>query len=172
MKITVVGRQMTVRDSLKEMAAEKLKKLDRFFGDEALAYVTFGYKRNLEIIEITISYNGTTFRSEEGSSSFQNALDAAMDALTRQIRRNKTRLEKRIREGAFGEAEENEEEEKADILRVKTFPYTPMSPEEAILQMNLTEHQFYMFNDAETDKPCVVYKRHDGGYGLLIPETT
>ena len=95
MKITISGKQMTVRPSLKELTEKKLAKFDRFFGDEAEAIVVYSCRHDLQYMEITINYNGTIFRSEEGAESFQNAIDEAIDSLERQIRKNKTRLEKR-----------------------------------------------------------------------------
>ena len=172
MKLTFIGRQMTVGEDQKVLAAKKLAKLDKFFGPDGEATVTFRYKKDKEIIEITIPYGGVLFRSEEEDVTFQNALDSALDTLTRQIRKNKTRLEKRLREGAFPEGEAAEEEEETFFdIRTKTFPAKPMSVDEAILQMNLLEHQFFAFSNAEDDnRTCVVYRRKDGAYGLLIPE--
>ena len=173
MKITVTGRQMTVRDSLREMVESKLAVLDKYFGDEVTAYVTFRYRKNIEMIEITIPIGNTIFRSEEGAETFRSALDLAVDTLERQIRKNKTRLARRLRAPAFeiplGEADDDEEEGEFRI-RTKTYPIRPMSVEEAILQMNLLEHQFFVFTDAETEQTSVVYKRADGDYGLIIPE--
>ena len=101
MKITVTGRQMTVRDSLREMVEKKLTVLDKYFGDEVTANVTFRYRKNVEMIEITIPLGSTIFRSEQGAETFRTALDLAVDALERQIRKNKTRLAKRLRAPAF-----------------------------------------------------------------------
>jgi len=175
MKTTIIGRHMTVGEDQKQLVSKKLAKFDKFFGADAEAYVTFSYKRNLEIIEIMISYNGTMFRSEEESSTFQNALDEAVESLERQIRKNKTRLEKKLRDGAFDVPEsysdDEEYEELAFEIRTKTFPFKPMSAEEAIMQMNLLGHQFFVFANADDgDRTCVVYKRKNGAYGLLMPE--
>ena len=173
MKITISGKQMTVRPSLKDLTERKLAKFDRFFGEDTEVIVVYSCRHDLQYIEITIRYNGTIFRSEEGADTFQNAIDEAVESLERQIRKNKTRLEKRLRDGAFdGYApdEEFEEDEEAFDIRVKTFSIKPMSAEEAILQMELLGHQFYMFRDAETEEPCVIYKRNDGGYGLIVAE--
>ena len=175
MKITITGRQLNVWDSLKELITEKLAKLDRYFDEDAEAYVTCRCKHDQKIIEITISYHGTIFRSEERDTTFQNALDTAMDTLDRQIRKNKTRLEKRMRENAFQpmagvEGLEEPEEETEFRIRTKTFPFKPMTVEEAILQMNLLEHQFFVFVEAESGATCVVYKRLDGDNGLIMPE--
>lgn len=164
---------MNVRDSLRQMITEKLSKFDRFFDDDTEATVTCRTRRGVKIIEITVSYGGTIFRSEEESDTFRTALDRAMETFERQIRKNRTRLAKRIRQGAFPAAEDPEdeyEEEPEFRIRSKTYPIKPMSPEEAILQMNLLEHAFYVFRSADTEKTCVVYRRNDGGYGLIIPE--
>ena len=162
---------MTVRPSLKELTEKKLAKFEKFFDDATEAVVVYSCRHGLQYIEITIRQSGTIFRSEEGADTFQNAIDEAVEALERQIRKNKTRLEKRLRSGAFdvGFDEEATEEEEFNI-RVKSFPIKPMSVEEAILQMNLLEHQFYMFRDAQTEEPCVVYRRKDGNYGLIVSE--
>ena len=173
MKITVSGKQMTVRPSLKELTDKKLAKFDRFFGDDAEAMVVYSCRHDLQYIEITILYGGTIFRSEEGADTFQTAIDAAVDSLERQIRKNKTRLEKRLRTGAFvagNDDTDDGDEEETFRIPTKTFPIKPMSVEEAILQMNLLEHQFFMFRDDQTGEPCVVYRRKDGDYGLIVAD--
>ena len=172
MKITVVGRQMNVRDSLKEMVEKKLSKFDKFFGGEGEATVTFSTKRDKENLEITISAMNTLFRYEAEEDTFQTSLDRAVEAIERQIRKNKTRLEKRLRDSSFTVPEDNEdfvEEEPEFNIRVKTFSIKPMSVEEAILQMNLIGHQFFVFEDDESGETCVVYTRRDGDYGLIVP---
>lgn len=174
MKITTVGRQMEVSEDLKILFEKKLRKFDKFFRDDAKAYITLSKKRNMEVLELTISSGGTLYRSEKESTTFNNALDEVIEAIERQIRKNKTRLEKRLRDGAFiKEADDAAltmvEEETQFNIRVKSFAIKPMSPEEAILQMNLIGHSFFMFRNAESDEVNVVYKRHDNGYGLIIP---
>ena len=174
MKMIISGRQMSVRNSLRELIEIKLSKFERFFGDDAEAYVTCSHKNNKPTVELTIVYSGTVFRSEEQSNSFPNALTRSVDALERQIRKNKTRLSRRLREGAFAEEvlpdlDPIEEEDEFEI-RVKSFPAKPMDVHEAILQMNLSGHAFYAFLDAESGKHAVVYRRNNGAYGLLLPE--
>ncbi len=172
MKITIVGRQMNVRDSLKEMVEKKLQKFDKFFGGEGEATVTFSRKRDKENLEITISAMNTLFRYEAEEDSFQTSLDRAVDAIERQIRKNKTRLEKRLRDSSFSVPDDNYdfvEEEPEFTIRTKTFSVKPMSVEEAILQMNLIGHQFFVFEDQETGEICVVYARKNGDYGLIVP---
>ncbi len=174
MKITIYGKQMSVRESLKELIDKKLAKFDKFFGDDCEAFVTCRVRKGAKIIEITVNYDGTTFRSEEESETFVTALDRATEGLERQIRKNKTRLEKMVKGGAFTisdpEDDDEYEEEGEFAIRVKSFPFKPMTPEEAILQMNLLGHAFFVFTDAQTDKVGVVYKRKGGDYGLIIQD--
>ena len=178
MKINIVGRQLSVYDDTKEMIIEKLSKLDKYFGEEGSATVTLSHKRNLATLEVTIKASNTLFRSEVDAESFRDALDKSIDNIERQIRKNKTRLRKKLREGIIPDVEiaaeslavADEIEDKEMIIRTKKFEYTPMSPEEAIMQMNLIGHTFFVFNDAMTGKTCVVYTRKDGNYGLIEPE--
>lgn len=173
MKITIYGKQMTVRETLKAAIEKKLAKFDKFFGADTDAFVTCRVRRGVKIIEITVNYGGATFRSEEESETFITALDRAVEGLERQIRKNKTRLEKTVKRGAFviGEEDDDEYVEEGEFeIRVKTFQFKPMTAEEAILQMNLLGHSFYAFTDADTAKVCVVYKRKEGSYGMIAPE--
>ena len=172
MKLTVVGRQMKVYDETKELIAEKLSTLDKFFPEEGSATVTLKSKRNQKILEITLVAANTLFRSEVGADSFRDALDRAIDILERQIRKNKTRLAKRLRTGAIVFPKDwDTPDEPMEILRTKTFPTKPMSPEEAILEMNLSGHRFFVFNNDQNGHTCVVYARDDGGYGMIVPES-
>ena len=174
MKITVVGRQMNVYEEMKLLIDKKLAKFDKFFAGEGDATVTLSCKHNQKFIELTISASGTLFRSEVGADSFRNALDDAVTNIERQIRKNKTRLAKKLREGAFippaPDVFDDTPDEEETILRTKTYSTKPMSPEEAILQMNLLGHQFFVFVDDQTGATSVVYARRDGAYGLIVPE--
>ncbi|MBQ7225336.1 MAG: ribosome-associated translation inhibitor RaiA [Clostridia bacterium] len=173
MKMNFTARQMRVFDAVKEMAEKKLSKFDKFFNDQAEMDITFSMPNELEKVEVTIRSQGFVFRAEEASESFATSVDRAIDALERQIRKNKTRLQKRIRAEGFDmlDAEYPDlAEESYDEIKVKTFPFKPMSVDEAILQMNLVGHDFYVFKDAESLETCVVYKRKAGGYGLIVPE--
>ena len=163
---------MTVRESLKSAIEKKLSKFDKFFGADTEAFVTCKTRKGDKIIEITVNYGGTTFRSEEENETFITALDRAMESLERQIRKNKTRLEKTIRQGAFQDDEYEDEyaEEGEFDIRIKSFSLKPMTAEEAILQMNLSGHDFFVFLDADSGDTSVVYKRREGSYGLLVPE--
>lgn len=175
MKINIVGRQINVYEDTKEMIYTRLEKLDRYFSDEVTATVTLSHKRGTATMEITIKAYGNIFRSEVEEDSFRSALDESIDNIERQIRKNKTRLQKKLREGAFTQDEgadirDDVQESGEFIIREKRFEFSPMSVEEAIMQMELLGHAFYVFNDAETEETCVVYKRRDGNYGLISPE--
>jgi len=171
MKINIIGRQMNVWDEMKSIIEAKLAKLDKYFGDDCQATVTLSSKHNKKCLEITITASGTIFRSEVQEETFRNALDKAVYVIERQIRKNKTRLAKRLRSGAFDggiiDTGEDFEEEAEFKIRRKTFTLKPMSTEEAIMQMNLLDHEFFVFKDDKTGEVNVVYKRKDGDYGLI-----
>ena len=173
MKITVIGRKCTPRDSFKERAEKRLKKIEKFFGSDAEAKITATVEKSSQTVEVTIYYDGMIFRAQERAQNMNEALDKCVDSLVRQIRKNKTRVEKKLHQDAF-EAfdviDEMESEDDYEVIREKTISLKPQTVDEAILQMNLLSHQFYMFLNADTDRVCVVYSRSDGGYGLLTPE--
>ena len=174
MNISINGRHLTVRQDLRDLIEKKLAKFDRFFPGGADAAVTCRTERDDKIIEITINVGRTIFRAEKAADTFQSALDGCLSSIERQIRKNKTRLEKRMKSDLEVPAPQLEDdivdEEVMFDIRRKTFPIRPMNLEEAILQMNLIGHDFYMFFDAETSKMSVVYKRHGETYGLITPE--
>ena len=173
MKITIIGRKCAPRDSFKERADKRLKKIEKFFGTDAEAKITATVEKNEMIVEVTVFYNSMIFRSQERSQDMNDALDRCVDSLVRQIRKNKTRVEKKLRSGAFeafDAIDEFEAEDKFEVVRSKEIVLKPQSVDEAILQMNLLDHRFYMFLNSDNDKICVVYARNDGGYGLIIPD--
>lgn len=174
MKITVIGRKCTPRDSFKERAEKRLKKVEKFFGSEAEAKITATVEKNEQIVEVTIYHDGMIFRSQERAANMNDALDRCADSIVRQIRKNKTKVGKKLRQAAFEEfeaVEAFEPEDDYNIVRSKEIILKPQSVEEAILQMNLLDHQFYVFLDSASYKTCVVYARKDGGYGVIIPQT-
>ncbi|MBQ9086791.1 MAG: ribosome-associated translation inhibitor RaiA [Clostridia bacterium] len=174
MKVTIVGRQMNVWDEMKTTIESKLGKLDKYFSDECSATATLSAKHGQKCLEITIVSVGTIFRSEVQDETFRNALDRAVNTIERQIRKNKTRLAKRLRSGAFEvplpDTGEDYEEDTEFTIRRKSFTIKPMSTEEAIMQMNLLGHEFFVFKEDDTEKVCVVYKRHDNTYGLITAD--
>ncbi len=171
MNITVIGRKCTPRESFKERADKKLAKVDRFFTQEADAKITATVEKTYQTVEITVNSDGMVFRAQERADNLNDALDKCVDNLVRRIRKNKTRLEKKLRSGAFDGFPNEEEvtEDSFEVVRTKAVSVKPESVEEAILQMNLLGHEFYMFRNVATDAISLVYKRKDGGYGLLEP---
>lgn len=176
MKFTITEKKIQVSDEIKEYAERKVSKIDRFFRGDAEAFITFSSERGRYKAEVTIENNGTFYRVSEVTSDMHASIDSACASIERQIRKNKTRLEKRLREGAFDKDPEasflpEPEEDSFDIVRSKHFPIKPMTVDEAILQMNLLEHTFFAFkNQNEHDAFSIVYRRRDGGYGLISDE--
>ena len=155
-------------------AEKKVTKLQRYFKDEADAIVTISVEKKLNKVEITIQASSTYFRASESTSDMFASIDAAVGTIEGQIRKNKTRLARRLRQDAFVRSAEetsfvaDEKEEEFRIVRVKQFNFRPMNREEAILQMNLLEHNFFAFRDEDNHGAfAVVYRRNDGGYGLI-----
>ena len=173
-------KKVKVTDELREYAERKIGKLDRFFKTESEAFIKFGTERGRYIAEVTINNNGMFYRVTDTTSDIFASVDSAVAAIERQIRKNKTRLEKRLRAGSLDRDKDSsmtyypgEEEQQQDfkIVRTKMFPVKPMTPEEAVLQMNLLEHAFFVFkNQDREDAFSIVYKRKQGDYGLI--ETT
>lgn len=175
MKFIVSGKNIEVTEALKEKVIKKMGKLDKFFNPGTEVHVTMSVQKDRQIIEVTIPFNGVLLRAEEANDDMYASIDKVIDVLERQIRKNKTRLEKKLHEAAFATTnfditEDIAEEHEFKIVRSKRFAFKPMAVEEAILQMNLLGHEFFMFSNAETEKVNVVYKRKDGNYGLIEPE--
>lgn len=172
MRNTITGRKVNLKDSFKELVEKKLSKFDRIFGDTAEANVTVTLERNRQTVEVTIRHGGIVYRAEETSVDMNDALDDVIESLSGQIRKNKTRLEKKLRVSSISEyfnQEPEEEEVEYNVVRSKRFEVKPLDVEEAILQMNLIGHQFYMFRNVDTGDINVVYRRKDGDYGLIEP---
>lgn len=175
MNMTIIGRKCTPRDSFKARAEQKLQKVEKFFGPDAAAKITATVEKNAKIVEITLQKGGFIFRAQERAQELDDALDACVDSLIRQIRKNKTKLERRLREVSFDEVfnapeQTAEEPEDYDVVRTKSVALKPQTVQEAILQMNMLGHTFYMFRNDETGAINVVYKRNDGGYSVLVPD--
>lgn len=177
-KFHFVEKKMDVSDALREYAQKKIGKLEKYFRQEADTQVTFAKEGARNIAEITVHAGGTYFRAKESTDDMYASIDSCISAIERQIHKNKSRLEKRLRQGAF-EREipttmalpEVDEEHDFPIIRAKRFAFNPMTPEEAILQMNLLGHDFFVFRNFSADGGfAVVYRRMDGGYGLIEEE--
>ena len=174
MKCVFVGKEV-VSDSLKARAEKKLGKLDRYFTKPAEALVRFRQQRGgRNIAELTVSVDGLILRAEENSNDMYLSVDRAVDKLESQIRRYRTRMGKNLREPRPEVPEEVVEpvyeEANYDVVRVKKFSVKPMDVDDAITQMELLGHNFFLFMNAENDTMCVLYRRNDGTYGLLVPE--
>lgn len=174
MKVTIIGRKVSLRDNFKELVSKKLSRFDRIFEEDADAKVVVTVEKNRQTVEITIRSRGMLYRAEAAASEMNAALDEVVASLGSQIRRNKRRLEKKIRSSAFDAPAENAAQEgqpdSYQIIRTKHFAVKPMSTDEAILQMELLEHQFFLFRNEGTGEVNVVYHRKDGGFGLLEPD--
>ena len=163
-------------EALRTRSIKKVGKLEKYFQNETEAYITMSVQKNRQIVEVTIPFNGGVLRAEEGNGDMYASMDKVVDSLERQIRKYKTKLEKRFHEGGLRVEnfvfEDHNEDEDQDfkVVRTKRLPIKPLTVEEAILQMNLLGHEFFMFSNAETLKSNVVYKRKDGNYGLIAPE--
>ena len=171
MKMSIVARKVPLRPSFAERTQQKLVKLDKFFRTDAECTVTVtALPRDTLQVEAVVRSGGMLFRAETTDEDAGSAIDTLIDLLVRQIRKNKTRLARRLRDDAFAmDVEDEGEDEEIRIVRQKSFAVRPMDAEEAVLQMNLLGHQFFMFQNAETGGINVVYRRRDGDYGLLEP---
>lgn len=179
MKIIVSGRNFEVTEALKERIEKKVGKLEKFFKPEAEAQVRMSVQKSRHIMEVTIYFNGVVLRAEESSDDMYTSIDKVVDILERQLRKYKTRLGKNLHKYAFkpddnlkDAKEETVQDEITEfkIVKTKKFAIKPMDVEEAILQMNLLGHSFFVFSNAHTNEVNVVYKRKDGDYGLIEPE--
>ena len=171
MKVTITAKKLNISQSFTDYAEQKLSaKLDRFFPDEADAKITLAERRDMIILELTVKYNGMLYRAEQTAKDKNDALDVTIDRIIRQIRKQKTKVEKSLKAGAFTGLAPEQEESEYEIIRYKKFPMRPMTIDEAILQMNLLDHTFFMFKNADSGEVNVVYKRDEGNYAVLVPD--
>ena len=175
MKFTFIERKINVSDAFKDYATKKLSKLDRYFDKDTQTSVTLGIERGKHFAEVTVHTAHNIFRANTEGTDMYNAIDNSLSVIDRQIRKNKTRLQKRLRSGAFekhmpplSDNKDIAEEAEFKIIKTKRFSVKPMTPDEAILQMNLLGHEFFVFKNLSDDQTfSVVYKRKDGNYGLI-----
>ena len=177
MEIIIHGDKIRVTKAMNDYINEKLGKLDKYLenSETVRANVLVKVKNNQQTVEVTIPLKKFILRSEETNDDFYAAVDKTIDILERQIRKNKTKIlskqSKPSYDFNFDNIEVDEEEkEESKIVKRKTIEVKPMTEEEAILQMDLLGHEFYMYKDADTDKPAVVYRRKDGNYGIIESE--
>ena len=174
LKYNIRGDKLEITDAINNYVESKLDRLNKYFKeDDVLANVLLRVRGTSQIIEVTIPTDKFILRSEEEDKDLYAAIDLVTDKLERQIRKNKTRLNKQNNDNKFKEfnfdyevlAEETADEEV--IVKRKNIEMKPMDEEEAILQMNLLGHEFFVYKDMHTNKVCVLYKRKDGNYGLI-----
>lgn len=177
MKFTFTEKKVSLPKSVHSYAEKKVGKLERYFKTDTEAALVFGVEKERNKVEVTIRSGGTILRAAESTSDMFASIDAAVSSIERQLRKNKSRLEKRLRQGIF-EPDMNEhlsvvpaDEEEFDVVRTKRFTLKPMTVDEAILQMNLLNHTFFAFKNEDVGGAfAVVYKRNGGGYGLICDE--
>lgn len=176
MEVHVRGRNIEVTDALKDYVTKRLGKLNKYIENLGDAQVTLTVERGFHRVEVTIPINGMILRGEETTGDMYASTDLVVDKLEKQIEKYKGKLQKRGARFAEGQraavapVTQKEEEEGPKLVRTKRFAIKPMPVEEAILQMNLLGHSFFVFSNAETEQVNVVYKRKDGNYGLIEPE--
>ena len=177
MRTVITGRHMDVSPALHDRVDKKLKKLDKYFGRDTEAHVFMHVEKGRHIMETTVVYDGITFRAEEASDNMYKSIDSVLKKIDKQIKHHRSKLEKRLKTGAFN-GDEQDIEENADIdeplvseiVKTKRFPVKPIDIEEAKLQMQLIGHNFYVFTNSETEQVNVLYRRNDGNFGLIEPE--
>ncbi len=168
-------KKLQATDDLRSYAEKKIGKLERYFRGESDAYVTFSIERGRHKAEVTVKNNGMFFRVSETTNDMYASIDSAAAAIERQIRKHKTRLEKRLKDNAFDKEafpsfddSASDTEDTFDVVRTKRFSLKPMTVDEAILQMEMLNHQFFAFRNLDFGGEfSVVYKRNNGGYGLI-----
>ena len=174
MKFQFSEKKVKLPGNVHAYAEKKVMKLGRYFDGDAEALVVFSVEKNRNNVELTVHGAGTWFRASESTSDMFASIDAAVGTIEGQIRKNKTRLARRLRQDAFVRSAEetsfvaDEPEDELNLVRTKQFYFKPMTREEAIMQMNLLEHSFFAFRDEDNGGSfAVVYRRNDGGYGLI-----
>ncbi|MHB8961582.1 MAG: ribosome hibernation-promoting factor, HPF/YfiA family [Saccharofermentanales bacterium] len=175
MKITSSSKGMKIVPALQERIEEKLGKFGKYFGDDATAAVKFTHEKDTVRMEITLHVQNRFYRGETTAEDALTALDLAVEVMEGQIRKHKTKIEKRIRDNAYMKEYLKhqtvaEEESSSRIIKRKSFDLIPMDPEEATLQMEMLGHSFLLFLNMDNSKVNLVYKRKDGDYGLIEPE--
>ena len=178
MELKIRGEKIKITQSMKDYIEDKLSKLDKYLekSNDVSANVIVKVRGHEQKVEITIPLKSFILRSEETQEDFYAAVDKTIDKLERQIRKNKTRLMTKHEKSSFDfnfdsiVVEKKEEKAEKKVVKRKTIEVKPMSEEEAILQMELLGHEFFMYKDSETMEIAVVYKRKDGNYGVLESE--
>ncbi|GHV57690.1 ribosomal biogenesis GTPase [Synergistales bacterium] len=181
MDIRFVTRNADVSDAQKDFMEKKLTKIEKFFNRIADVQVALEFKRGMNIVEITANANGLIMRGEDHAPDMRNAFDKALKNVERQVKRHKDYLKDHshiknhdisfeLPADIFGDSRDHDDDSPKEILKHKRFPVSVMTPIEATRQMDLQGHTFFIFRNDDTGDFNVVYKRKDGGYGLLEPQ--
>ena len=172
MKIDVIGRNYEVSEHLKQVTAQKLGKLDKYFDQESKAKVSFKKEATTLTIEVMLDYAGRLVRATASGDNLYDQLDVVLPKLEGQIRKHRTRFDKHQKNSAYKEAAEFavKEEKQANVVKTKAFKLKPLTVDEAIEEMELLGHSFYVFLEAKTNTVQVLYKRNDGDLGLIDPQ--
>lgn len=174
MKVTITGRNLVITDAIREQVERKLEKFDKYFRGDVEAHATFSVQKGNHIVEVMIPLkNDAVFRAEARTEDMYNSIDEAIDKISKQMKKHKTKIEKRFHSNDSIRFENIPLEEvklpEAVIVKTKRFGIKPMHPEEAVLQMDLLGHDFFVFLNGDTEEVNVVYRRKDGDYGLIEP---
>ncbi len=174
MKVIVTGRNLVITEAIRDQVEKKLSKFDKYFKSDVEAHATFSTQKNNHIVEVTIPLkSGSLFRAEGRTEDMYASIDEAIEKIAKQMKKHKTKIEKKFHahESIKFEAipETAEKEQDVSIVKTKRFAVKPMHPEEAVLQMELLGHDFFVFLNGETEEVNVVYKRRDGDFGLIEP---
>lgn len=173
MNFTIVGKNVTLTEGLKTAVEKKLGKLDKYFDPDTEIRATLGVQKTNQIVEVTIPFNGMILRAEESTGDMYSSIDNVVEKIEKQIIKTKTRLEKKVHAESVrlsGTPHYTDDDDEFKVVRTKRFAIKPMDIEEALLQMDMLGHSFFVFQNADTDEVNVVYKRKDGNYGLIEPE--
>lgn len=174
MKFIIVGKNIDVTEGLKTAVQDKIGKLEKYFTEDTEVHVTLSVEKDRQKIEVTIPMKGNIIRSEQVSSDMYVSIDLVEEIIERQLKKYKTKLTDRQQSAGFFKQEYLDkdfmDEEEVQIIRTKKFDIKPMYPEDACVQMELLGHNFFVFNNAETNQVNVVYKRKGNTYGLIEPE--
>ena len=177
-EFTIRGKNIEITEPLREYVEKRVGKVTKYFDKVEEINVLLTVTKGQHVVEVTVEVpNGVLLRGEESTTDMYTSIDLVVEKLERQIHKQKTKLAKRfcgggfksevIEESAKFNTDQNEESEEYPVVKTKRFSVKPMDVQEAIMQMNLLNHNFFVFRDAETEEICVVYKRNDGAYGLL-----
>lgn len=174
MKVNIYGKNMQLTEALKEATIKKVERLDKFFQKDVEAKVVLSIERKNQKVEVTIPFNGRIARVEESSDDMYNSIDEAVESLEQQLRKYKTKLQDKKHSSESIKFENfeslDDEENEFKVVKTKKFAIKPMNIEEAVLQMDLLKHNFFVFLNADSEEVNVVYKRKDNNYGLIEPE--